>query len=324
MLNLRLGHGVLWMAVLWLASLNTIHCGGCVTETGQHVDWYTAFRLPNSRDYLVYDSSSPNFRKTDETLLGAIIDTISLERDSLLIWNDQQVEKLAGMDKAHSKGFIHFEKGNNGFLYVHSIPLFIDTSENSLKKTTRETSSYAQSIVCVTLASEDQAHRVIQQLMTSNPNIYKNSFQVPPRVKPLAVTVSSDLPFGFRYVTKTSASSEHPFEEMLTSEFKVGWLVNTWSRPYKESSCQETYPISNIKTKNLGGVVMKSTQDHSKWALSRGGSRRIVCIGDMNHMDSQSKRGGSFLCREDPRLHELLSQSILEDDCGFATPLQAI
>jgi hypothetical protein len=47
----------------------------CVNEKGAKVDWYFAIRIPArkapvlSRNYIVYDSTSKDFRNTDEEII---------------------------------------------------------------------------------------------------------------------------------------------------------------------------------------------------------------------------------------------------------------
>jgi hypothetical protein len=290
---------------------------GCVNDRGQYVDWYVALRVPNSRVYLIYEPSTKSFRPTNELLLKQIVDQLSFSQNKFAMWNDQTVLGDAPSSKAHAKGFVHYEEGKKGFVYVHSIPQFVNTTKNnnSFDYVTRETSNYGQSIVCVSISTKQEVSAVLAHLNAERANIYASTFTIPTRVDPTVPTMTSDFNFGFKLVTKTTFNSQMPFEEMLVNQYKVSWLANTWGRPWTKSTCNSQYKISNVNLKNLGGVVMKTTQDHSKWALSFGDNRRIVCIGDLNHMDSQAARGGSFFCKEDPDLYRAFYSMLLEDDC---------
>ena len=314
----RLNRSVLVFVVCLASCLGAARAYGCTNHRGEEVDWYVALRVPSSRRYLVFQRGAGQFEETDEQLLAEAIGKLSFTENKLLVWNDQTVDGTASTTKAHSKGFLHYQPGKNGFLFLHSIPHFIDTTDNLFKSKTRETSSYGQSLVCVTLSSPDQVQTAINHAVAQFSNFYEDTFGLPKREKPAVQTMVADFPFGFTLITKTSESDEHPFEDMLVKHFKVGWLVNTWSRPYKSESCGSAVKVSNVIFKSLGGFVSKSTQDHSKWALSYGDQRRIVCVGDLNHMESQAKRGGSFLCIDDASLYREMFAFLLNDSCQIA------
>ena len=89
-------------------------------------------------------------------------------------------------------------------------------------------------------------------------------------------------------------------------------LVETWPNgPGKlNSSCQRTYHILNIDSidfKTNLDTSFTTRHDHSKWAVSadmknlsnQSGLRdklKYVCIGDINRMATQYKRGGGTVC----------------------------
>ena len=305
--------------VVWVMVVCNIKCFGCLNEKGKPVDWFVALRVANSRRYMIYDSSSSKkFTEADEGLLDINLKRLKMDdvkNQKILIWNDQPVDGTSSSSKAHAKGFLHFEENKDGMFLDHSIPNFIDTSGGTLSPVTRESSMYGQSLICITLSDRSQAEEIIKHVQAQNSNIYEDTFKIGKAQKPTNNTITLSLPNSFQLITKTSISEEHPFEDMLVNIFNTGWIVNTWARPYKESSCSESIKISNIMTKNIAGMTMRSSQDHSKWALSYGGRKRIVCIGDLNHMNSQASRGGSFLCRQDTSLYRALYSFILEDEC---------
>lgn len=289
----------------------------CRRESGEEVTWYVALRIPNSRNYMIYEPKLKRFRHSSEEILAAALTDLSLDGEPLMLWNDQPVDKKASSSKAHAKGILHFANNTGGYVMVHSIPQFVDTSNGTLSPKTRETSSYGQSVVCVSLSNKTESETIIDHLMAENANIYADTFNSSKRPKPKNDTLLSDLPYDFKLATKTSISEDEVFEEFLVNTFKTGWLANTWGRPYTNSTCDGKQPISNVKVKSYDGEIKLNTQDHSKWALSYGTNQTLVCIGDMNHMDSQAKRGGSFVCRDDKDLYKAMYQMILEDECSF-------
>lgn len=316
LLRNRLGLAAVLVLIVMLAKNAAAH--RCINELGHEVDWFVSLRVPNSRRYLVYEPGLSGFRNTTEVLLDKAVSGLSLSSGHVMLWNDQTVFKTASSSKAHAKGILNFDENWGGFLLIHSIPHFVDTSEGHFDHTTRETSMYGQSLVCVSLNSMAEANTVIDHVISQNSNVYNNTFLNTVRPRAKTERMISQMPHGFSLVTKTSMGEEHPFEDLLSDHFKTNWMVNTWGRPYKPSSCGTKFKVSNIIMKNLDSYVMKFTQDHSKWAISYGDHRRLVCIGDLNHMDSQAKRGGSYLCIDNEGLYRTFFNTILEDECKAA------
>lgn len=305
-------------SIILLLCLSTCaYCFGCHNEKNEPQSWLLGFRVPNSRNYMVWESSNQKFRVVDETILKGIYSKASLTENKLLIWNDQPVDIKTSSSVAHAKGNLHYEPGRNGFVFLHSIPELPDTTKGFINWESKETSSYGQSFICVTLTKPEEIDAVLTHVYAENAYIVNDTFKDKKEVDPKKTTLRSNLGNGFTLVTKSSKSVEHVFEEFMKNAFNTGWFINTWSRPYKESSCGGDKPISNIIFKNLNGVVMKSTQDHAKWALSVGTKDRIVCIGDLNHMDSQRTRGGSFMCIDNPLLYKELYSTFLNDECNL-------
>lgn len=103
----------------------------------------------------------------------------------------------------------------------------------------------------------------------------------------------------------------------LPSNF--GLAVESWSRPKIESVCQHSSSnrmVVNVKRVQFGLVGQKVSQDHSKWAIGIKGGEGIVCIGGLNNMTSQEKRGGSFLCIKDQQIWNSFKNIIIDNDCG--------
>ncbi|XP_070573630.1 plancitoxin-1-like [Ptychodera flava] len=56
--------------------------------------------------------------------------------------------------------------------------------------------------------------------------------------------------------------------------------------------------VVKLKFPEVHGMSVEyaTTKDHSKWAISNDNNRPWTCIGDLNRMESQKKRGGGFMC----------------------------
>ena len=94
----------------------------------------------------------------------------------------------------------------------------------------------------------------------------------------------------------------------MANHLKVNLYVETWrknpgtpleancSRPTVENVEKVSYEFQNSKLK--GSFVYE--EDHSKWAIAKSDNKDAthpyVCIGDINRMKSQAKRGGATTC----------------------------
>lgn len=222
----RFGRALALMVALLVLSQSNV--AQCINDLGQTVNWFVSLRVPNSRIYLVYEPGLMNFRTATEALLGNAVSKLSLNSGRVMIWNDQTAFKTASSSKAHAKGVLHFDDQSGGFVMLHSIPHFVDTSEGHFDSKTRETSMYGQSIVCVSLNSLSQANTVIDHVMAQNSLVYNNTFENTVKPRPKVDRMISSMPHGFTMVTKTSISEEQPFEDLLLDHFKISWMVSTW------------------------------------------------------------------------------------------------
>lgn len=81
----------------------------------------------------------------------------------------------------------------------------------------------------------------------------------------------------------------------------IGFLWETWRRsPAEPSYCMPEYRYNEINVKRIklnDGTTWKYTNDHSKIGCSEvNSSNKYVCVGGINRMYSQRKRGGGTLC----------------------------
>lgn len=302
---------------------------GCKNELGQPVDWFVALRLPDSRSYWFFEATSTRFKVLpDEIFLQKLFEEIDLRYDSVQLWNDEPPLKkkafLAAIMSAHDKGVLYRKKDtNSGFYLLHSVPNFPTHNGVSISYVTPTGSNYGQSMICISLKDQSQFSTLIQQILAENAILYFNNFapiskqagilkfrdffagKLDIMRKPLQTlkfksltgdVIDKVLPMtSFRFIVKTKYSQADPFEGILAPLTQSSWITETWGRPYKPDTCNTTQHVINNQQICFGSVCYPSTKDHSKWALSLDISN-LVCISGLNHMDSQSKRGGTFVC----------------------------
>ena len=101
------------------------------------------------------------------------------------------------------------------------------------------------------------------------------------------------------------------FEDGLTAYLKSNLVAETWGRPLENKWCGRPYTVTNVQQVVVGQVTWGEQDDHSKW-VSAG--NQYACFGDMNRMESQWKRGGSFFCMESSSLAGALRRTIVHQD----------
>lgn len=308
----------------------------CLNEKGEVVDWFISLRWHGHtpRKYLIRDSVQNKWRwTTEDALLKPILSKVNANSDAVLAWNDEPPTSYhPSTSYAHSKGLLTFSKEENrGFFLSHSIPKYpeIDEEIGEINYISNTRSSYGQHVVCVSLNSGiEDLHLLWDQIQTAKPYVYHNTLIPSSRVNSLStlyklgknLKLRNERRLGeFTFVTKSKSQMVPVFEGFLSPYWKQklgnpGFFVETWGRPLLPSVCKEG-SVVNIRKISYGGEIQKETQDHSKWAISTEEKLNLVCIGDLNHQNSQYKRGGSFLCLQNREVYRGFFQMITERDC---------
>lgn len=154
-ISVCLVHQTLTQATLATASSQP----SCLDEKGAKVDWYFAIRIPASkapvlaRDYIVYDSSSKDFRTTNEELIKQLFAQVRLNQHKVATWSDQKpgTEDSSSGSKAHSKGVLVVNSESKGFILSHSVPRWPELTTSSLNPITPQKSIYGQHFLCINL-----------------------------------------------------------------------------------------------------------------------------------------------------------------------------
>lgn len=110
------------------------------------------------------------------------------------------------------------------------------------------------------------------------------------------------------------------YGDLVAPTLKQNLYVETWIRGYEIGPyCKpkHQYEVLDVEHLDWMGHSYKETQDHSKWAISMDSS--YVCIGDINRMTSQFKRGGGTACFQSSQLHQKMEAAITQhDSCSSA------
>lgn len=136
----------------------------------------------------------------------------------------------------------------------------------------------------------------------------------------LAQQINTKEGFELLLYSKSSDFGEDMYSDWLNDELKSTLYVETW-RNGAGTSLNSSCPRNNFYVKNVQDLrfpleIEKLTwsyrQDHSKWAISDNKEHAIVCITDINRMQSQFKRGGGAVCFKCPSCWSVFNRLVAD------------
>lgn len=290
-------------------------------------------------NYLYYDSStqgslalSPKTLDKGESALQETLRQVfedDKKETGYIIYNDETPleDKSNNSAKGHVKGGLAFnKKTDSAILLTHSTPRFPDVDELELPV---KEHSYGQTYLCVSLENYSTANQIAHQLRHMHqPQV--TAFKLPGDIlagedlhqlatgdKVEVSGLSSMIEFQsragktFHSFAKNKRWKKNFWLELVAPALEGDLLVESWIRgaiPPDEEKGESIEDILELDFSNIGltGVSWKETKDHAKWAISMRGKKKWVCVGDLNRMISQEKRGGGTIAFEEPRLWKSL------------------
>ena len=273
---------------------------------------------------------------------------------SYLLYNDEPFQGIASSSFGHTKGVLAAGgEARSGLWIVHSTPKFPATSGRAEFYFPESEIKYGQTFLCVSLDSAAQVDAVGRQLQLTRPFIYHatNLFKsaaateragtYPELAKVLrgewrdetGEAVAMQLGNGTAATTFTSLAknkewNDDLWEGLVAPHYNSGFLVESWIRgdrlgKYCPNAKTKKKPFEVVDARIMGvslrdgsNHTWTETQDHAKWAVSLDSSY-VLCVGDINRMSSQRKRGGGAVCFVNKELCFGLYNTILASDtCG--------
>jgi len=339
----------IWLCVLCIPfTMSRLTTSGvqCQDESGNAVDWWFVYKMPNGFQYAYYDShSTGGLSLASDTLdctttcaLGSTLHQVYSAKSTIahLQYNDQPVEGSStskGPSGGHVKGVLAADK-TSGFWLIHSVPLFPDLGPATFTWTA--STIYGQSFLCVSLTAAG-VEDVSSQLQYIDPNIYSSSIPTNlqatyPEMTALyggtrqtgssVAKITSAGGTTFTHFAKDNTWGQDLYDDLVEPYFKTAFQWETWRRaPFLPSLCTP-YQTLNVGSISLGDQQFYYTQDHSKWGVSLKGS--WSCVGDINRMQSQRSRGGGTMCLPNANLWKALSGVVASSEpCGGKTKASA-
>ncbi|GAB2846384.1 deoxyribonuclease II family protein [Pseudoduganella ginsengisoli] len=320
-------------------------------ENGNAVDWWFAYKVPKMAqdgntaaatgyEYVYYD---PNIGKVVQSAnvltdgKGALDLTIAsifsnpADSTGWILYNDEMPADAQRADSSsfgHTKGVLAFDTASKTALWLlHSWPKYADP-----KSADMPTPIYGQTFLCVSLdlatagkiAAQMANHQEPQVYLTRVPSgldqadpLYALTQTLNPNAPGDADVVDCTSRGGlpFKVIAKNRKWGKDFWNDLVGPTLNEDIDVETWIRgaipPTQDSDgVHQTYDVKYIDLRQLGMPwTWPETHDHAKWAISVESD--WICVGDINRMVSQEKRGGGTIAFQDSRLWAALSKTDL-------------
>jgi len=320
---------------------------GCRDDDGNPVDWFIVYKMPvlpksknsnfnNGYGYASLDPSHTTaFKISDKTLdqetgylgqtLGQVYDGAKT-KVGWVMYNDQNPDGTTTSTYGHTKGVVGFD-GTSGFWLIHSVPRWPEPHGTAYAFPDNER-IYGQNFICVTL-DISQMNDIGYQMFFTRPWVYDSN--LPSSFKSKTTNLQSVIDgtyqkasnasirqfpskahTSFVHMAKNVKWNDDLYQGLVSPFIDDGLYVESWMRPYFDSFCPPKfdYQLENVATLVLGAdVAFSETNDHSKWAISIN-DKSWVCVGDINHQQSQYTRSGGTMCFQNKNVHAAYSAMI--------------
>ena len=105
------------------------------------------------------------------------------------------------------------------------------------------------------------------------------------------------------------------YADLVAPSLGVPLLVESWPNgPGKmPSRCSGPFIVENVDEMDFVEVEdddFTTTKDHAKWAISLDRKRPWVCVGDINRMETQRRRGGGTACFSSYKVWKTFKRSV--------------
>jgi deoxyribonuclease-2 len=318
-------------------------------ESGKPVDWWFIYKIPKlvkevgttgatGYEYLYYDPTigkavqSPH-QLTDEA--GALDNTLDAvfknpaATTGWILYNDEMPKQAGHEDKGsygHTKGVIVFNtETKTAFWLLHSWPKFADLKDADLP-----TPEYGQTFLCISLdlatanaiANQMINHQEPQVYLPRVPSTLSKSdplYLITQNVEPNApgdcdvISCTSRGGLKFKVLAKNRKWGKDFWNDFVGPALKADMDIESWIRgkipPILDSDGHyKTFDVKYIDLNPLGlPFSWPETHDHAKWGITT--KKDWICVGDINRMVSQEKRGGGTIAFQDKKLWNALKKT---------------
>lgn len=293
-------------------------------------------------EYLYYDPNidkvvkSPNVLIQDKGAPDLTLDALFNKPDDSTGWilyNDEMPASAKGADHSsfgHTKGVLAFDTATKTALWLlHSWPKYADPGAKAYP-----TPQYGQTFLCLSLDMATASKIAEQMANHQEPQVFLP--RIPSslsKTDPLFLLTTSvdtnatgdsnviDLKtragMPFKVIAKNRKWGKDFWNDLVGPALQADMDVETWIRgtipPTLDSDgVHKTFDVKYIDLSPLNiGVpwAWPETHDHAKWGITTDSD--WVCVGDINRMVSQQKRGGGTIALQNNTLWSALAKTDL-------------
>ena len=322
-----------------------------LNETGKPVDWWFAYKVPKlaktadsvsatGYEYIYYDPEVGKIAKSPHLLTsgkGAVDLTLAsiFERPSSttgwILYNDEMPDDAKRKDDnrfGHTKGVIAFNTASKtAFWMLHSWPKYADPKSSEMP-----TPIYGQTFLCISLDMATASKIAQQMAQHQEPQVYLPRIPATlAKSDPLYMVTETLNPnppadadvidckslggLKFKVIAKNRKWGKDYWNDLVGPTLGSDMNDETWIRgkipPVLDSDgVHKTFDVKYIDLSSLGiPWVWPETHDHAKWGITVDSD--WICVGDINRMISQEKRGGGGIAFQDRKLWTALSETDL-------------
>lgn len=330
------GKPVDWWFMYKVPELGSGALSGSEAATGYEYVYYdsTIDQLPD-RDPKKVPYKSTNLINKDQGALNNTLDQVFKKYPKSpaptvgwILYNDEQPSSTKRKDdahKGHTKGVIAFDTASKtAFWLLHSWPKFGDPGA-----TTDPTPKYGQTYLCISLDIATASKIAAQMANHQEPQIYFPNTADLPKTDPLYVLTQPLAPnppadsdviqlksiggMEFQVIAKNREWNKDFWNDLVGPTLDDDMDDETWIRgpipPIADSDgIHKTFDIKYINLSPLGAHwAWPETHDHAKWGITL--HKPYICVGDINRMISQRKRGGGTIAFQNTTLWQALSKA---------------
>lgn len=327
-------------------------------QSGIDLYWTISAKLLTDPNSILMRSLSPAYNKNNDYARKQF----RREQDksvNSIFYNDQppvregENETMNSASRAHAKGLILIDDDSGDGIWVtHSIPQF-PPARNSNLEVFDNAKQYGQTFMCLNFDAGRSGKQIVEHLINMFPTVYDSQISrkllnLLPELHELAVegerrkkrsvqklaqVITTRQGQDMYIFSKSAQFGDDLYSGWIDEELNTALFVETWRKgngnPLDSFCPKNGHQVNNVQDLKVveGDINVKwsYTKDHSKWAISETNDPGVVCITDINRMESQFKRGGGAVCIKNPSCWSVFSKTIADlEPCPKAPKTQGM